>query len=364
MIVSEAPLLISEPAPAVELDGDEFAHLLGIALIPASRCLEILLPRMPAGRRDLSRMLADHAPLLPRHLVWTNPVALPSGTARITVVRRDWLDRYVGGLERERGCMLEARTQHDRLSFLYASPATRRTRHVTMGAWLVSLVISAGILVALPSRGGPSDRLTTTRTDEVVADPAFFRVGVLETIAGQPFANLPAEWLKGVAVERDGSLRVELNAPDPDILRDTVVEQSLLSGYREFGQQRDSAGNYRVTYGLEPGSSPLAINRGTAQIAVLSARNIGEAIAQAEQALIAYTAQQGLQLGLLSSVPEGAGSLELTIELVGPQDNVLAAVQMIESGRPPMRFVEWEFTPDPAGTRLAAILTVPWAQPK
>ncbi len=154
---------------------------------------------------------------------------------------------------------------------------------------------------------------------------------------------------------------VELNAPDPDMLRDTVVEQTLLSGYREFGQQRDSAGNYRVTYGLEPGSSPLAINRGADQITVLSARDIGEAIAQAEQALIAYTARQGLQLGMISSVPEGSGTLELTIELVGPQDKVLAAVQMIETGRPPIRFVEWELTPDPAGTRLAAILTVPWA---
>lgn len=362
MILPEAPLLLSQPASVSGPGADESAQVPGIALIPVSKCLEIVLPRSPAGRLDLTSMLAEHAPVLPRHLAWTCPVATASGTARITLVRRDWLDGYIGELERERGCRVEARTERDGRLFQYASPATRRARYITLGVWIVSLAISAGMLIAMPALGGPLEAPTKTQVDNVAANPAFLRAGVSQTLAGQPLAGLPTGWLNVVAVKRDGSLTVELQAPDPDLLRDTVVEQSLLPDYRELSQRRDQAGNYRVTYGLDQGSLPVAMSRGAPQIAVLSARDSDHAIAQAEQALIAYIAKQGLQLGMISSAPERTGSVELTIELVGPQDKVLAVVQMIETGRPPARFVEWELTPDRAGTRLAAILTVPWAK--
>lgn len=376
MMGPDAPLLLSQEA----LDTEPMTNRLDIvsdaARVPSSNSFEIILPYLPTGRRDLLRMLTDHAPVLPGQLVWTSPIAKSEHGAKITVVRREWLDGFVGDLERERGRMLQARTARDRLLFRYVSPASRRARSITLGAWIASLMVAAIATLVSLDRSEQASSLPTVQESTISENSIFPQIGILAAIAAQPFEQLPEGTIAGISGKRDGSLLVDLNTPDPDALRDLIAERGLLPGYREFGQARRRDSGYLATYGLAGPSMAQLATPIVERVPILRARDAAQAIAQVERALIAYTTKQGLQLGVIAPAPDSEAALEFDIELAGPQEKVLAAVYAIERGSPPMRFTEWELTPDHSGdgtgdratgnganVRLAAKLTIPWTRP-
>lgn len=370
-LVSE-PLLLSELELDPGLLPDPPGSVAGAALVPTSQCFEIALPNAPTGRRDLLAMLADHAPVLPEHLAWTDPIAGPAQGAKIIVVRREWLDEFVGDLERTQGCIMEARTEHDHLPFRYHSPASRRARSVTLGTWIVSLIVAGIAILAMPGRKEQADPPSAADESYVLQDTEFAGTDIVTALTKQPFANLPKGLVAGISGKRDGSLLVELNTLDPDALRDLVDNSGLLPGFRETGQARSRDGAYLAAYTLEKTGAARPAASPPIRVPVLRASNAAEAIAKAEQTLIAHTAKQGLQLGVIAPPPNGEATLEFDIELAGPQEKVLAAIDAVERGSPPMRFGEWELTPDRAGdraggradVRLAATLIVPWARAK
>lgn len=364
MTMPDAPLLLSEQVQDPQAVENRPDILLGAALVPSSQCLEVALPHAPTGRHDLLRMLLAQAPVLPQHLVWTSPIAESVNGAKITVVRREWLDRFVGDLERELGHMLEARTARDHLLFRYVSPASRRARSITLSAWIAGLIVAGIAALAIPDRGQKLDTPTAIGESVVSQNSEFAQIGILAAIAGQPFGKLPDGLIAGISGNRDGGLLVILNTQDPDALRDLLTERRLLVGYRQLDQTRSRDGGYLVTYSLnEPSVAQPAILTSD-RIPILRARDAAVAIAVTERTLIAYTAEQGLQLGLIAPAANGEAKLEFDIELAGPQERVFAAVNAIESGSPPMQFGKWELKPDRAEMRLTATLIVPWAHVK
>lgn len=333
----------------------------GIATVPAEHSLTIDLTAMPRTARQLRREIALAAPLLPKDLAWTPPTIGPAGQVQTIVARRRWLDDFVGNLERHRGRYLDACSEVAGHRFDYRSPEATRQIRTTLAVWGASLaviLISSAVIAHRDASIPPGQGME--RRESGIVEPAFRRPTLAASLMALPPGLTDNRTLAAIERERGGALIVELLAPDPDALRDDIATRGGLPGYREAGQTRDARGGYRVRY---ESAAPGVGSAGRTALPI-TAIDAADAAAQAQQTLAAYAAARAVEMRLSAQTLRADGVTELDANFAGPQSDVLALADQIESGAVPMRIAKWTLTPGPSGVQLAASVIVPWtAQP-
>lgn len=333
----------------------------GLAIVPAENSLTIDLSEMPRSKRQLRRLIGQVAPLLPEDLAWTPPMIDSEGRVTTIVARRRWLDEYVGNLERHRGRYLNACSEVGGYRFGYRTPEAIRQAFTTHAVWGVSLalILIGSVTIARDGAHGPSDEGIEQALPGIV-EPAFTRPTLAATVMALPPDLTGDLMVAAIGRERHGAIVVELLTPDPDALRDAIAERGALSNFRETGQTRDAGGGYLVRYErAAPG-----IGSATRTALPIKAVDAADARTQAQRALATYAAARVVEMSLSPPAPRADGVVELDVGFVGPQSDVLALADQIESGTMPMRIAEWTMSPVPAGVRLMAVIVVPWtAQP-
>ena len=333
----------------------------GTFIVPPEHLLTIDLPAMPPFRRELRRMIADRAPLLPRYLAWTAPAPCGDGTAAIAIARRDWLDVHVGRMERATEQILDAYAAPGMRRLRYRSPAARRAWAITLALWGAAILALLGTCIAVWAM---DDITPGAPVSPPVPTAAYApNAGITATIeALQPDA-LPSEGLVALAGLPDGTIRVEMETGDPDELRRTIRANEDTVGLAEVGQAQQNDGRFRVTYRLK--TTGLQVANAAKMAAVLRAANRSEAIEAVQARLTREAASWGLQLSVLAPSNPSDGRLQFDIDLTGPQNDVLSAANAMESEGPPMRFDRWRLEPAATGgaadVRMSGTLQVPWA---
>ncbi len=337
----------------------------GAILVPAHATLDIALPAMPRTRRDMARLLQDHAPIAPEQIARTDAVPAAGETATVTVVRRGWLDDTIGRLERETGALLHARTADGAQAFRYRSPATKRAWSITLACWGAALIAFTAAGVSYFAR------VSEPRTEMVPGpvSPGSAEIpsgpGVAASILSMPYDGLPRDRLVAISGAQDGTVELQFDTQDPDELRREFAQEPALEGLAEGMQTQGRDGRFRVGYRSE--RAPIAPVASQVEADVLAAESRTEAIMAVRSRLGARTAGTGMQLAVLEpSGRAGEEPLQFDLEFSGSQGDVLAAVDAIESQAPPMRFGPWRLAPakqgQPDTLRFSGTLTVPWTK--
>lgn len=321
--------------------------------VPASSCLDLALPALPASGRAARVMLADASPIPLAELAWTHPTRTEVGRTKITLVRRSWLDPRVGAVENAIGIVpyVIVIVEPDGVALAYRSPAQRRRRTVTTAIMSLSAVIAATSLATLPDRQASAASASTAALDPLPAGEA-----VAATVAALAVAAPAGAAVARIGADGTGGVSMEVVAADPDTLHTPFSPAATLVGLRKTAQVPHPAGGYRVTY-----EAQLPAGRGAAGTAPpMTAASRGAASAAARQHWAEEASRRGVRLRLSVETGAGTAPLHFVYAAAGPQGRVLGLADAIESGLPPMQLRDWQLRPKDAGVELTGTLTVPW----
>ncbi len=317
--------------------------------VPDWAALQVALPARTRKRRELREMLRDAAPVLPEELVWTSPRSLDDGKAGVSVVRRLWLDDHCVEVETEMPMALHVIVEPTGDPLRYRSPAVRLRNRLTATIVSGSLLVSA-IALALTARGTPPSEQLLGFTG-LGATPS-----VSATLLKLGFSAPAGTRLVAISADPSGSVALELDAPDPNIVHRVMAGQRSLGRWTQTRQVRRADASYRVTYR----ASPVGTVRGHHLVLPLAARSPGEAITLATSILSEHARAGRVELQLTRGSASASNPLVFGVSLAGPQASVLALADRIQSGTPAIRIDNWRLQPDPTGVRLTGALVVPW----
>lgn len=351
--------LSDEPDDLDRLDAEQDVPAAdAFVLVPAENSLRIDLPALPRSRAHLREMIARQAPLLPDELAWTAPTRDADGAHWIVVAQKRWLDQEIGRAERERGQPVEARSAIDGRAFDYRTPWSTREYRRTLIAWLVALSVLFAVAITRSDEPIPASVQSEAPAEPI--DPVFARPTLAATLLALTPLLTPDVAIASIARERQGTTIVELLTPDPDALRSDAALRDRIAPFRETGQTRDAGGGYRVRF--ERGEMRGAATSGT--VPPIPAEDARAALAQAQQVLATQAAAHVIQMSQTPTTSGTGGAVEFGATFVGPQKDVLAFADRIESGALPIRFAEWTLTGEGAGVRLSTLVVVAWSVPR
>ncbi|MGB7407537.1 MAG: hypothetical protein WA908_03465, partial [Pontixanthobacter sp.] len=202
MIERDGSLVLDSEVETPLPDGPQVDPVRRIILVPPTAILSITLPHMPGSARDLTRLLAQEAPILTSDLTWTKPIPDGEEKARISIVRRADLDTIVCNAEREHRQFFEARTPDGTRRFLYKSPAVKRARIWTASIWIAALsMLSIAAIVQLRDAETPVELeapVASANASGSAVASAFAQPGIVSALRNQPFDALPGDLLTAV----------------------------------------------------------------------------------------------------------------------------------------------------------------------
>lgn len=329
-------------------------------IVPAELCFKVHLARRPANDADFTRLLREVAPLRLEMLVWTEPFGCDGRT--VIVMRRLAFEQFLAHAEAAEGIPLQAVTEDGEQPIGPPSPSPNT---------LLTILIVAGSLVTILTSLWFAQAAEPAVTDVPAAQAQSVPVllpdfaGVSSTLtqyAGQSVENGTLLRLSRTA---DGAVELIYTATDPDVLQDEIATNAAMARFQPVSQIRSDAGSegYRVRFSARDPQSGSAGMPGSP----LAAPNAAAAATRAEQALLALGKGRNVEMRLSRADTADANVLRHSLELSGPQADVLALVDDLESGSPTMRLSEWAIAPhtvpdEVAGISLQGTLIVPWRE--
>ncbi|NTZ42462.1 hypothetical protein G7A66_05045 [Altererythrobacter sp. SALINAS58] len=329
-------------------------------VVPAELCLMVQLSRRPNGAADFAGLLQEAVPLRLNALVWTEPFG-PDARS-VIVVRRHEFEQFLANAQPENGVRLPAVTEEGEWPI---GPASRPAPNI----WLTYIIVAGSLVtilaaMSLASTGEPAVRNVTTekvRTTSALL-PDF--PGLSATVLSYAGRSVQNGILTGITRTADGALELVYTATDPDELRGELAGNTTLAQFQPVSQSRAEEGmeGYRVSLRADPqADGPLLAGN------PIAAPNAAAAASRAEQVLLALGRGKDIEMSLSRADTSRSGVLRHSLELSGPQQNVLSYVDDLESGNPPMRLSDWALSPQiksrgPAEILLQGTLLVPWEE--
>lgn len=319
--------------------------------VPVAARLDLALPAGPQRGRAARVMLAAASPMPLSELAWTRPIPTEEGGAKVTLVRRAWLDPRVEAVEHALGIVPHVIVEPDGAPLLYRSPRERRRLTITTATMILSAVIAATALASLQDGQPSAADIPAAAIDPLPAGDA-----VAATIAALA-AAVPADAaVLAIAADGTGGASIEVSTANPNMLGVAIASTRTLTGLRETAQVPDPAGGWRVTY-----QARLPERRaGARTVPLMAAISRNAASATARQRLAVDASRNGVRLTLGGDTATGAAPLRFAYTMAGSQDAVLALADAIESGSPPTRLRDWHLRPAGGGVTLTGTLSVPW----
>lgn len=346
----------SASSPSDEVDSSSPSRL----VIPAELCLKVQLPRQPNGAADFARLLQEAVPLRLDALVWTEPFG-PDARS-VIVVRRHAFEQFVANAQTENGVRLPAVTEEGERPIGPASPPAPNI-------WLTCIIVAGSLVTIIAAMSLASTGKTDVRnitTEEVRTTPALLPNFPGLSAAVLSYADTPVQngALARISRTADGALELVYTATDPDELRSELAENTTLAPFQPVSQSRadEEIEGYRVSLRADP-QADVPLQAGTP----IAAPNAAAAASRAEQVLLALGKGKGIEMRLSRADTSRSGVLRHSLELSGPQQEVLSFIDDLESGNPAMRLGDWSLSPHidsggPAEILLQGTLLVPWEE--